>query len=160
MLCVHRLCEGLKEDRTAYINRIRGMLAEFGLVVSQSPEKLRQRLKQMLKDASNDLCELARLVIEEAYRHWKQLEERIEWCDQRINAHIKDDAQTKAATDLMSMGPITASAVVATVGDFKQLKNGAQFGAWLGLTPRQTQAVARTAWEASPNVATCICACC
>lgn len=137
MLSVHRLREGLKEDRTAYINRIRGLLAEFGLVVSQSPEKLRQRLTEMLEDASNDLCGLARLVIEEAYRHWKQLEERIDWCDQRINAHIKDDAQAKAATDLMGVGPVTASAVVATVGDFKQFKNGAQFGAWLGLTPRQ-----------------------
>ncbi|MDO8261683.1 MAG: IS110 family transposase [Gallionella sp.] len=137
LLCVHRLREGLKEERTACVNRIRGMLTEFGLVVSKSPEKLREKLTDMLEDASNDLSGLARLVIDEAYSHWKEIEERIKWCDQRISAHIKDDAQARAAKELMGVGPVTASAVVATVGDFKQFKNGAQFGAWLGLTPRQ-----------------------
>lgn len=137
LLCVHRLREGLKEERTACINRIRGMLTEFGLVASKSPEKLREKLTDMLEDAGNDLSGLARLVIEEAYSHWKVIEERIKWCDQRIGAHVKDDAQAKAATELIGIGPVTASAVVATVGDFNQFKNGAQFGAWLGLTPRQ-----------------------
>lgn len=137
MLCVHRLREGFKEERTACINRIRGMLTEFGLVASKSPEKLREKLTDMLEDAGNDLSGLARLVIEEAYGHWKEIDDRISWCDQRINAHVKDDAQAKAAKDLMGVGPVTASAVVATVGDFHQFKNGAQFGAWLGLTPRQ-----------------------
>lgn len=137
LLCVHRLREGLKEERTASINRIRGMLTEFGLVVSKSPEKLREKLTDMLEDATNDLSGLARLVIEEAYGHWKEIEDRMKWCDERINAHVKDDAQAKAAKELMGVGSVTASAVVATVGDFNQFKNGAQFGAWLGLTPRQ-----------------------
>jgi len=137
ILCVHRLREGLKEERTASINRIRGMLAEFGLVASKSPEKLREKLTDMLEDAGNNLCGLARLVVQEAYDHWKDIEERIKWCDERITAHVKDDAQAKAAKELMGVGPVTASAVVATVGDFNQFKNGAQFGAWLGLTPRQ-----------------------
>jgi transposase len=137
ILCVHTLREGLKEERTASINRIRGMLTEFGLVVSKSPEKLREKLTDLLEDASNDLSGLARLVIQEAYDQWKSLDRRLEWCDERINAHVKDDAQAKAAKELVGVGPVTASAVVATVGDFNQFKNGAQFGAWLGLTPRQ-----------------------
>ena len=137
LLCVHRLREGLKEERTASINRIRGLLTEFGLVVSRKPEKLRASLTGMLEDASNDLSGLARLVVQEAYDQWKDLEKRIEWCDVRISAHVKEDTQAKAAKELMGVGPVTASAVVATVGDFHQFKNGAQFGAWLGLTPRQ-----------------------
>ncbi len=76
LLCVHRLREGLKEDRTASINRIRGMLAEFGLVVSKSPEKLRETLTDMLEDASNDLSGLVRLVIEEASGHWRKIDQR------------------------------------------------------------------------------------
>jgi transposase len=144
ILCVHRLREGLKEERTASINRIRGMLTEFGLVVSIKPEKLRARLNDMLEDATNELSGLARLVIQEAYDQWKGLETRIQWCDDRINAHIKDDAQAKAAKGLMGVGPITASALVATVGDFHQFKNGAQFGAWLGLTPRQNSSGGKT----------------
>lgn len=137
ILCVHRLREGLKEERTASINRIRGMLTEFGLVASKSPEKLREKLTDMLEDARNDLPGLARLVVQEAYDQWKDLDDRIDWCDERIKAHVKDDAQAKAAKELMGIGPVTASAVVATVGDFNQFKNGAQFGAWVGLTPKQ-----------------------
>ena len=137
ILCVHSLREGLKEERTASINRIRGMLTEFGLVVSKSPGKLREKLTDMLEDATNDLPGLARLVVQEAYDQWKSLDTRIEWCDERINAHVKDDAKAKTAKELVGVGAITASAVVATVGDFHQFKNGAQFGAWLGLTPRQ-----------------------
>lgn len=137
ILCVHRLRQGFKEDRTRCINRIRGMLNEHGLVCAKSPEKLREHLMDMLEDASNDLTGLARLVIQEAYDQWNNLDERILWCDARIAGHIKDDAHAKAATELVGVGAITASAVVASVGDFNQFKNGAQFGAWLGLTPRQ-----------------------
>jgi transposase len=137
MLCVHRLREGLKEDRTACINRIRGLLAEFGLVFAQSPEVLERALPDVIEDASNELAGMARLVIERAKEQWRELDEHIAWCDARIAAHIKLDAQAKAAMQLQGIGPITASALVATVGDFKQFKNGAQFGAWLGLTPSQ-----------------------
>jgi transposase len=80
---------------------------------------------------------MARLVIEHAQTQWQEFDDHIAWCDQRIAAHLKEDEQARQATQLMGIGPITASAVVATVGDFKQFKNGAQFGAWLGLTPKQ-----------------------
>lgn len=137
MLCVHRLREGLKEERTACINRIRGLLAEFGLVFAQSPKVLREHLSAVIEDASNELAGMARLVIERAQAQWTELDAHIEWCDERIAAHIKQDERAKQATALMGVGPVTASAVVATVGDFKQFKDGAQFGAWLGLTPKQ-----------------------
>lgn len=115
------------------------MLTEFGLVVSKSPDKLREKLADIMEDAdaSNDLSGMARLVIQEAYYQWKDLDERNDWCDERIKAHVKDDAQAKAAKELVGIGPVTASAVVATVSDFNQGENGAQFGAWLGLTPKQ-----------------------
>ena len=137
MLCVHRLREGLKEERTACVNRIRGLLAEFGIVVSQSPKVLREALSEIIEDAENELSGLARLVIERAQTQWRELDEHMAWCDARIGAHVKDDCQAQTATHLNGVGPVTASAVVATVGDFKQFKNGAQFGAWLGLTPKQ-----------------------
>ncbi len=138
ILCVHRLREGLKEERTACINRIRGLLAEFGLVVAQSTRILEERLSELLEDASNDLPGLARLTLERAQMQWREIDQHLQWCDQRIAAHIKEDRQAQAAMQIMGIGPVTASAVVATVGDFKQFKSGAQFGAWLGLTPRQS----------------------
>ena len=137
MLCVHRLREGLKEERVACINRIRGLLAEFGIVLPQSPQVLRQHLSDVLEDASNDIAGMARLVLQRAQEHWREIESHIQWCDQRIASHQKDDEQVQRAAELKGIGPITASAVVATVGDFKQFKNAAQFGAWLGLTPKQ-----------------------
>ena len=137
ILCVHSLREGFKADRTACINRIRGLLAEFGIAVAQSPEKLCHALPEILEDASNELNGLARLSIERARQQWRELDEHLEWCDKRIGAHLKQDSQVQRAQGVMGVGPITASAVVATVGDFRQFKNGAQFGAWLGLTPRQ-----------------------
>lgn len=137
MLCVHRLREGLKEERTACLNRIRGLLAEFGLVFAQSPKVLRENLSCVIEDASNELAGMARLVIERAQSQWAELDAHIAWCDARIAAHIKQDEHARQAMQLMGVGPVSASALVATVGDFKQFKDGAQFGAWLGLTPKQ-----------------------
>lgn len=136
ILCVHRLREGFKEERTACVNRIRGLLAEFGVVFAQSAKVLRENLSDAIEDAGNELAGMARLV-QRAQAQWVELDEHIAWCDQRIAAHIKQDEQAKQAMALMGVGPVTASAIVATVGDFKQFKDGAQFGAWLGLTPKQ-----------------------
>ena len=137
MLCVHRLREGFKEERTACINRIRGLLAEFGIVLPQSPRILRTHLHDILEDACNEIAGIARLVLHQALVHWQELDAHIHWCEQRINAHYKDDEQVQRAAGIKGLGPLSASALVATVGDFKQFKNGSQFAAWLGLTPRQ-----------------------
>jgi transposase len=137
VLCVHRLREGLKEERTACINRIRGLLAEFGLVVAQSPTALRASLYDLLEDAENEMGALARLTLQRAELQWQELDGHLAWCDARIAEHVRTNEQARKATELLGIGPVTASAVVATVGDFRQFINGAQFGAWIGLTPRQ-----------------------
>ena len=137
MLCVHRLREGFKADRVACINRIRGLLAEFGLVFAKSPAALEAVLTDTLEDASHEMNTLARLVVQQAQTQWRQLDAHIAWCDERIAAHAKDNADVKKAATLMGIGPVGASAAVATVGDFKQFSHAAQFGAWVGLTPRQ-----------------------
>jgi transposase len=137
MLCVHRLREGLKADRTACINRLRGLLAEFGLVFAQSPAVLEAALTEVLEDAGNEMNTLARLALQRLQDQWREIDAHIAWCDERIAAHVKDNAEVKKAATLMGIGPITASAVVATVGEFGQFNSGAQFGAWVGLVPRQ-----------------------
>jgi transposase len=137
MLCIHRLREGFKAERIACINRIRGLLAEFGLVFAQKPAVLRQALPDALEDAGNELGGLARLALQRAWAQWQELDAHLAWCDERIAAHRKANEQVRQAEQLIGVGPVTASAVVATVGDFNQFKSGAQFGAWMGLTPRQ-----------------------
>jgi transposase len=137
MLCVHRLREGLKEERCACINRIRGLLGEFGIVVAQGPRQLQAVLSELIEDASNELGPLARLVLQRCAQQCRELDEHLAWCDQRISAHVREDSAAQSAATLLGVGPVTASAVVASVVDFKQFRNGAQFGAWLGLVPRQ-----------------------
>jgi transposase len=144
MLCVHRLREGLKADRTACINRIRGLLAEFGLVFAQGPERLSSVLADVLEDGSNEMNALARRVIERARAQWRELDAHIAWCDERIVQHARDNAAVRQAAQLMGIGPVTASAAIATVDDFAQFKNGAQFGAWCGITPRQDSSGGKT----------------
>ena len=137
MLCIHRLREGFKEERNACTNRIRGLLAEFGLVFGQKTAVLKAALTDVLEDATNELSGLARLALQRAQGQWLELDAHLAWCDERIAAHGKANEQVRRAEQLMGVGPVTASAVVATVGDFKQFRNAAQFGAWLGLTPKQ-----------------------
>ena len=137
MLCVHRLREGVKADRTACINRIRGLLLEFGVAVPAGVKSLSATLDDILEDAGNELNGLARVTLQRAQAQWRELDEHLAWCDERLAAHERANDDVKRAGQLMGVGRVTASAAVATVVDFKQFQSGAQFGAWLGLTPKQ-----------------------
>ncbi len=136
-LSVHRLREGFKEERTALINRIRGLLAEFGLVFAQGPDALRLVLASVIEDASNEIPGVARLALQRAHLHWIDIDLQIAWCDERVAAHVRADARASKAATLLGIGPTTASALVASVGEFGQFANARQFGAWLGLVPSQ-----------------------
>ncbi len=134
---MHRLREGFKEERTALINRIRGLLTEFGLVFAQGPDALRLVLAGVIEDASNEIAGVARLALQRAHLHWIDIDLQIAWCDERIAAHVRSDARAAKAATLLGIGPTTASALVASVGEFGQFANARQFGAWLGLVPSQ-----------------------
>jgi transposase len=136
-LAVHRLREGFKEERTALINRIRGLLAEFGLVFPRSPQALRAVLAEVIEDASNELPGVARLALQRAQWHWIDIELQMKWCDERIASHVRSDERAKKAASLLGIGPVTASALVASVGEFAQFTSARQFGAWLGVVPSQ-----------------------
>jgi transposase len=110
-LAIHSFRELLKKDRTAAINQIRATLTEFGIVIPKDPDSHRVQLHDLIED---------RL-----------------WCKQQIGIHIAQDDKAQKAKTVPGIGPITASATIATVVDFHQFKNGAQFGAWVGLTPKQ-----------------------
>jgi transposase len=137
IMSLHRIREGLKEERTACVNRIRGVLAEFGLVFAKSPKALRAELGDVLEDAGNELSGTARLAVQEAFVHWRELDDKLLWCDQQIGRHVRSSDDAKRAAKITGIGELTASAITASVSDFTQFKTGAQFGAWLGLVPSQ-----------------------
>jgi transposase len=137
VMSLHRLRQGYQEERTACINRIRGVLAEFGLVFAKSPKVLRAHLPDVLEDASNELSGTARLVLQRAFEHWRELDEHLKWSDQRVGQHVRSEPAAKRAAQINGIGELGASALVASVSDFKQFASGAQFGSWLGIVPSQ-----------------------
>jgi transposase len=134
---IHRLREGYKEDRTACINRIRGLLCEFGLQFAQSPDALRIALTDVLEDATNEMPAIIRLGLQQAQLQWRQLDDHLEWCDQRVKQHARENAQARRAAQLCGVGELTASALAAAVSDMRQFKSARQFASWLGLVPSQ-----------------------
>jgi transposase len=137
VMSLHRMREGFKAERTACINRIRGVLAEFGLVFGKSPKALRARLADVLEDADNELDGRARLVLQRAFEHWRGLDEQMRWCDRQVGQHVRGSDEARRAAGVTGIGELGASALVAGVGEFGQFRSGAQFGAWLGIVPRQ-----------------------
>jgi transposase len=118
------------------------LLAAFGLVLfAQSPEGLRAALPGVREDTANEPTGLARLALPRALLPWIELDVHLAWCDERITAHAKTDARARAAMQLPGIGPITASALVASVEQqfeqFEQFDDVRRFGPWLGLLPSQ-----------------------
>lgn len=130
----HRAREGYKTEALATSNRLRGLLAEFGVVVAQSDAALRRALADL--DALSLPSQLLELL-RDIDAHWQQLRERIAQADRRIQAHAKADEACTRLRAIIGVGPITADAVVATIGSAQSFANARQFAAWLGLVPMQ-----------------------
>ena len=137
ILAWHSVREGWKEERTALLNRVRGLLAEFGIVIGRSSDRLLKALPELTEDSR--LPDAMRALLLEAREQFAALHARLARCDAQIAAHAMNSPAAQRAGQLLGVGPVTASALAATVPNAKVFKNGRQFGAWLGLTPRQHQ---------------------
>lgn len=141
-LARHRLREGWKEERTALGNRIRGLLAEFGLSLARSNAALRKGLALASHDES--LPQALRTMAAEVREHLEGLDERIARCDREIAQACRADPAARRLQDVTGVGPTSADALVATVGNARDFRNGRQFAAWVGLTPRQYSSGGKT----------------
>ena len=131
----HRVREGYKVESLAIANRIRGLLAEFGVIVAQSDLALRRLLADL--DAQVGLPAEFRELLRDLADHWSQLRTHFDACDARIEAHAREDERCVRLRAIVGIGPITADAAVATVGNAHEFKQGRQMAAWLGLVPTQ-----------------------
>jgi len=132
-LSLHRVRQGFVEERTATLNRVRGLIAEFGYVVPLGTERLRREVRDLLEHLPVRVASCVRDLLEHAERlHSKTLE-----YEREIQSTLKHNELARRAHTRPGIGPITASALVATVGNGHDFKNGRQFAAWLGLVPRQ-----------------------
>lgn len=137
ILTIHRARSLLVAERVALVNQIRGFLTEYGIVLPQGRLHIRSRLPEILEDAENRLPYLAREVFSDQYRRLCELDRVIDEYDQKIRSLAKSQEVTKRLMEVEGIGPITATAIVASAGDLHDFKNGRQFAAWLGLVPRQ-----------------------
>jgi transposase len=133
ILTLHRVRLGFVEERTAMINRIRGLLAEFGVVLPQRVVEVRRGAAATL----NQLPALAQRALSDLLAHVRVLDERIGEYERELEQHARRDERAKRIQALSGIGPISASAIVSSVAEAHEFKNGRQFAAWLGLTPKQ-----------------------
>ena len=134
---VHRIRSELIRHRNAKANQIRGLVAEYGLVAPRQLIALRRAVPDWLEDAQNGLSVLFRRLLSGLWEDLKQLESRITELDREINVIAKTDPDAKRLQQLRGVGPMVATALVATVGNADQFSNGRQMAASLGLTPKQ-----------------------
>ena len=134
---VHRQRERIKKARTALVNQVRGLLAEYGIVINKGVAAVRKGLPEVLEDAENGLTQLSRELFAELLEELRLLEQQFEVCEKRIHAMSKENAVCRRLDDILGIGPITASATYAAAGDGKDFVNGRHFSAWIGLVPGQ-----------------------
>ncbi|GAB2916830.1 IS110 family transposase [Paralcaligenes sp. KSB-10] len=137
VLSLHRAREGFVKARSAAANQIRGLLAEFGLILPQGIAHVTRRVPALLESALARLpgpfVELIRTLVE----HLRALDTQVQALERSIVHGHRANPVSQRLAQLPGIGPITASALAASVGDPRLFKNGRQLAAWLGLVPRQ-----------------------
>ena len=132
-LMVHRARQGFVAARTGCINRIRGLLSEFGIVLPLKAEVVRREARMHLED----LPGYANLVIGDLLSEVGHLDERIKQYDAHVRAMARECTAAQQLMQLMGVGETTATAIVAMVGNAREFDSGRQFAAWIGLVPGQ-----------------------
>ena len=158
----HRARELLAGQRTAALNALRGHLAEIGVVAPQGAQHA-YGLKRMAADGFNENGEIVvpdcvRVALGPLIGQIDALDEAIGAIDSELAASVKADETAKRLMTIPGVGPVTASAIVATIQDAGEFASGREFAAFLGLTPRRTRAAAKRGSGGSPRWATATCA--
>lgn len=133
----HRQRERIKKERTALVNQVRGLLAEYGVIINKGVAAIRKNLPEIIEDAENGLTNLTRECITESLDELRAIDQRFKRCEQRIKSMNQDNEVCQRLDDILGIGQITASATYAAVGNGKDFVNGRHFSAWLGLVPGQ-----------------------
>lgn len=139
-LTLHRVRQGFVEQRTAIINRIRGLLSEFGIVMPLKASTVRHQAAATLED----LPGWANTAIGDCLSELHHLDERIAQYDRHVALQARQDARARALMRLHGIGETTASAIVAMVGNGHEFACGRQLAAWLGLVPGQYSSGGKT----------------
>jgi len=133
-----RIRSGYVESRTALVNRVRGLLAEYGVVMPRGVGRFRKALPEVLEEGENALTPRVRAAMGIQYQAFVELCDRIRAADAELREVARQDPICRKLMRLRGIGPMTALALYASVGGATQFKNARQFAAWLGLVPKHT----------------------
>lgn len=135
-LLLHRARELVIKQRTAQANQIRGFLAEYGIVIPKGLYHLKTLLI-VLEENAEKLNVAAVALFKRLYKQLKVLASEMAYYDEKIEQSVKQNARCQELLKIEGVGPITASAIEASIGDASAFKNGREVSAWLGLVPKQ-----------------------
>ncbi len=133
----HRIRSDLMTQRTAKANQIRGLVAEYGLVAPLTMRALRAAIPCWLEDAENGLTDYFRSILHGLWTDLVRLDDRVRELNRQIEKLANSNAVTQRLQQLRGVGQMVATALVATVGNAEQFRQGRQMAAAIGLTPRQ-----------------------
>lgn len=134
---LHRLRSAALKQRTALVNRVRGLLGEYGLVMPQGVASVRRCLPELLEDADNALSGLFRELLSEQYQELVRLDEQLHSHDRRLARIAREHPDARRLGEVRGIGPVLSSALPAHIGDGHQFANGRGFAASIGLVPHQ-----------------------
>ena len=134
---LHRARQRIVNHRTATVCQIRGLLLDRGITIGKAVTRARREIPEILEDASNGLSMRMRNAIAELYDLMLNLDDRIQYFDREFKAVFLESEDCQRIAKIKGVGPKTATAIIAAIGDGKEFKNGRHFAAWLGLVPRQ-----------------------
>jgi transposase len=134
---LHRVRERLMKARTALVNEIRGLLNEYGIILPQGVTKFRAAVVSKLEDEQAKLTVMSSEMFRQLYDEFLALEKRLESYDEKLAAIGQAHPECQRLQTIPGVGPVSATALVAAMGDVTQFKNGRQWAAWLGLVPRE-----------------------
>lgn len=137
VLSLHRVRQGFVKARTAQANQIRGLLSEYGIILPQGISHVTKEVPDLIEDASNELPGMFRCLVQRLMDHFKELDRQVAEIEVQIKTWHRQSELCRKLEMIPGVGPITATALVATIGDAKNFDNGRQVAAWLGLVPRQ-----------------------
>jgi transposase len=137
VLSLHRARSGFVKSRTAQANQIRGLLGEFGIILPQGIVHVAGRLPDIIEDADNELPIVFRELLLRLRSHLLELNRQIQELEDQIDTWHKNNEDSQRLASIPGVGVLTASALVASIGDARCFKNGRELAAWLGLVPRQ-----------------------
>ena len=134
---LYRIRDRLMRSRTAVANQLRGLLAEYGVVVEKKVASLRQQVPLILEDASNALTVMARHFINDLYQELSELDARIKRQEQQAQVLLGLNDDYRRLQTIPGIGPVISGHILAAIEDVRQFKNGRNMAAWIGLTPQQ-----------------------